>query len=188
MSKQSNITTIMQGCQQGDAASQKALVMEASDMLYTVALRYMRQEANARDVLQDAFIRIFKSIHTFDPSRGEPLPWMRKVVVNTALRHLSKVKYTEELTHAEGGDYENIDPEALSTLNAKDILEAVKLLPPMYRKVFNLSVIDGYNHSEISDLLGINESTSRSNLTRAKSLLRTNLLTLEKQIVWAKAT
>ncbi len=186
MTKQSTINAIMRGCQKGDPVSQKALVMECSEMLYTVALRYMRDQFKAQDVLQDSFVRVFKSINTFDEKKGDAKAWMRRIVINTALKELGKKRYTEEFDPVHH-DYEGMDPAAVSNLQAEDLLEVVKDLPTMYRKVFNLAVIDGYNHREIAELLGINESTSRSNLTRAKSLLRKNLLKLENQEVWVAA-
>jgi len=181
----SDIQSIILRCKQGEAVAQKALVMHCSEMLYTVSLRYMKYPADAQDVLQDSLIKVFKSIHTYDPDRGNPMAWMRKIVINTALKQIKKRPYTSEVEDYQ--DYESIDPEVVSQLQAKDLLEVVKSLPPMYRKVFNLSVIDGYCHKDIADLLGINESTSRSNLTRAKSLLRKQLLKLEKQELWVRA-
>lgn len=186
MTISNDINILMEGCKQGNPASQRALVMQTSESLYTVSLRYMRYQADAQDVLQDAYIKVFKAIHTFDPSRGNPMGWMRKIVINTALKQLKSKNFVGEIKDYE--DYESIEPDAISSLQAEDLLEVVKILPPMYRKVFNLSVIDGYPHKDISEMLGITESTSRSNLTRAKSLLRKQLLTLEKNELWVKVS
>ena len=185
MPKYSDILTIMQGCKQGDPVAQKALVMSCSETLYSVSLRYMRHDADAQDVLQESLIKVFRAIQTFDPKRGNAMGWMRRIVINTALKQISKRAHTDEIE--DYYDYESIDPEALSDLKAEDLMEVVKSLPPMYRKVFNLSVIDGYNHKEIGDLLGINESTSRSNLARAKCFLRKQLLKLENHESWVTA-
>ena len=185
MHNNSNIQSIMTRCKQGDALAQKALVMQCSEMLYTVSLRYMKYPADAQDVLQESLIKVFKSIHTYDPNRGNPMAWMRRIVINTALKQIKKRPYTAEIEDYH--DYESIDPAVVSSLQAEDLLEVVKSLPPMYRKVFNLAVIDGYCHKDIADLLEINESTSRSNLTRAKSLLRKQLLKIENQELWVRA-
>lgn len=185
MPKKLSMDAIMLGCQKGDPICQKELVMECSEMLFTVALRYMRDHFKAQDVLQDAFIRVFKSIQTFDPNKGNAKAWMRRIVINTALKALNKQQYTEDIDATFGG-YDAMDAEVVSQLQAEDLLEVVKSLPTMYRKVFNLSVIDGFNHKEIAEMLGINESTSRSNLTRAKSLMRKHLLKLETEELWVK--
>lgn len=185
MPQYSDIHAIMQGCKQEDPLAQKALVVSCSESLYTVSLRYLRSEADAQDVLQESLIKILKGMHTYDSRRGNPMGWMRRIVINTALKHISKHIRTDEIE--EYKNYGLIDPQAISDLKVEDLMEVVKSLPTMYRKVFNLAVIDGYKHKEIADLLGITESTSRSNLARAKRFLRNQLLTIEKHELWRKA-
>ena len=147
----------------------------------------MGDDTKAQDILQETFIRIFKSFKTYDPDKGALSTWMRKIAINCALRSLNKK--TLEISNLSVVDYDqkyNVEPEAISKLSHDDLLKIVQTLPDGYRQVFNLSVIEGYSHREIGEMLGIAAVSSRSNLSRAKQLLRKKILDSKTTDQWIR--
>jgi len=147
----------------------------------------MGDETKAQDVLQETFIRIFKGFETYDPEKGALSSWMRKIAVNCALKSLKKKKL--EISNLSVVDYDqkfSVAPEAVSKMSHDDLMELVQTLPDGYRQVFNLSVIEGYNHKEIGEMLGIEAVSSRSNLSRAKQLLRKKITEAKKADQWIR--
>lgn len=180
------IESIISGCQQNHAGCQKALVNRYSGLLYSICLRYVGDATIAQDTLQDAFIRIFKYFEKFDPDKGSLQAWMRKVTVNVALKSLNKKSLNTTSLSVDYNDKVSVAPDAISNMSVDNLMEVVRTLPDGYRQVFNLSVVEGYSHKEIGDMLGIQEVTSRSNLSRAKQLLRKKLNSLYKTESWVK--
>jgi len=180
------IKQLVSGCVKKDATSQRQLVDTFSSMLYTVCLRYMGESHLAKDVLQDSFIRIFKGIHTFDSERGSLQGWMRRVTINVALKQLKKQKSRMESEIGDNVAHLTKASDVTDKLAAEDLLKVVRTLPEGYRQIFNLSVVEGYNHREIGEMLGIEEVTSRSQLSRAKQLLRKKLVNMQTDKSWAK--
>ncbi len=138
----------------------------------SVVRRFSSVEEDAREILNDAFVKAFSKIHLFD-ERSDFKPWFRKIVVNTSIDHyrsaMGKVSTTD------GGEITAQIPENasfLDSLNANDIIRLLDSLPDIYRIPFVLYEIEGYSHAEIAKKLKIKESTSRSNLTRAKQQLQ----------------
>ena len=131
---------------------------------------------DARDVLQDAFLIIFKNFHQFDQSKGQLEPWLKRVTINVALQHnRSKKIYPIEISE----ENQNVPQEQalpIDKMSADELIALIARLPTKYRTVFNMYVIDGYSHKEICTALDINEASSRSNLSRAKSILKKNIL------------
>ncbi|UBM57904.1 RNA polymerase sigma factor [Marinilongibacter aquaticus] len=167
---------IIERCLKQDRLAQKQLYDLYSGRLFVVALRYMKDEDEAQDVLQDAFIKVFKYLDTF--RADSPIEvWLRKIVVNTALKAL---KRKSNLTLALDGDHminheyhhQNLGFENLSL---QHLLKMIGDLPEGCRTVFNLYAIDGYKHNEIADMLGVTEGTSKSQYSRAKGLLQEKL-------------
>lgn len=177
---------IIVGCRQGNAHCQKELVNRYSGLLFAVCIRYTGNEQKAKDILQDTFIRIFRSFKTFNPDKGSLPSWMKKIAVNTALKDLGKKNIQSSSLSIEIHEKARIEASALDNLMAEDLLKVIQTLPEGYRQVFNLSVIEGYNHKEISKMLGIEEVSSRSNLSRAKQLLRKKLEAFKKNESWAR--
>ena len=134
----------------------------------------VRQEAE--DVLQEAFIRVFKSLHQFR-SEGTLEGWMRKTFVRVAINQLKRSKIV--IDHIESADVAGSD-DVISELGAEEILSLVQQLPVGYRTIFNLSVVEGYSHLEIGQMLGIEAVTSRTQLMRAKQMLRQKIHQLNK--------
>jgi len=180
------VAEIIHACIQGNAHGQRQLVNQFAPMLMTVCRRYASANYGAQDILQDSFVKIFKAIEQFDDSRGSFEGWMRKIAINTALAQIRKhkIKINSDLE-----DHQNllsIDPEIYKKLNAEELLKIIATLPEKYRIVFNLSCIEGFNHKEIAEMLDIEEASSRSNLSRAKLLLRKKILANKKLTSWVR--
>jgi len=180
------IQHLVQGCIQQDENCQRALVHQFSGMLYSICLRYIGDAHKAKDTLQDSFIRIFKAIHQYNPERGSLQGWMRKITVNVALKQLKKEKLRKEGPMTENLTDFHRAPKVAEKLDTDDLMKLVMTLPEGYRQIFNLSVIEGYNHREIGKMVGIEEATSRSQLSRAKQLLRQKISKLENSESWAR--
>ncbi len=181
-----DIQHLVQGCIQQDQTCQRELVNKFSGMLYSICLRYVGDEHKAKDTLQDTFIRIFKAMHQYDPTRGSLQGWMRKIAVNVCLKQLKKDKIRNEGPLTEQlSDYHKA-PKIAGQLEEADLMKLVMTLPEGYRQIFNLNVIEGYNHREIGEKLGIGEATSRSQLSRAKQLLRKKIIKLENSESWVR--
>lgn len=170
---------LLQACQRGDARAQSALYERYKRSMMGLCLRYARHRADAEDVFQEAFVKIFR--HLGDLRHADHLgAWVRRVVVNTAINHYhrhDKLRHTDDLENgaeAIAGD----DSALLAQLETEELLRLVQRLPDRYRLVFNLHVLEGYAHPEIGELLGISENTSKSQLARAKSWLRRELRAL----------
>ncbi len=154
---------------------QRQLYERFAGKLFVICKRYVKDPDEAEDVLQDAFVKIYRSIGNF---RFEcPLEaWLKRIVINTALKHLRKQKPWEHTV-----DVQELAPllpqadQSLPMLNYQYLLELVGELPPGCRTVFNLYAIEGYTHPEIADLLAIAEGTSKSQYARARNLLQQKL-------------
>ncbi len=170
------------GCVNKDPKFQHALVMQYSEGLYATAVRYIKDTDEAKDILQDSFLKIFKSMHQFDPSKGSLSAWMSKVVVNQAIKYWHKQK--RQVAYEDYLPVTFEQPLILDKLNSERLYHLITTLEDPYRMVFNLHVIEGYSHKEIAEKLNVKTSSSRSMLTRAKSMLRTKIARLKKQKAW----
>ena len=162
---------IIRGCQRGKKKSQYALVERYSGMLMTVCRRYVSDEATAKDLLQETYIRIFTHIRNYQPT-GSFEAWMRTIAIRCALQWLRQKYVQQEFTAEETISEEMSEPEVYGNLMMEEMIALIQELPPGFRAVFNLSVIEGYSHQEISEMLEIQESTSRSQLLRARRILQ----------------
>ncbi len=161
---------LIKGCMRKDTQCQRMLYEKYAPKMMGVSLRYCNSKMEAEDVLQDAFIKIFEKIKTFQ-SKGSFEGWIRKIVVFTALKSNDK-----RITKFEPGNLDNVaeqslDPKALSNMHTQNILEVLQELPDGYRTVFNLYAIEGYSHKEIGEMLDISDVTSRTQFSRAKQFL-----------------
>ncbi len=171
---------LLENCKKGDKPSQYELVKRFSPSLLTVCRRYTRDDAMAKDVLQETLIRIFKNIDSFQLDKPFG-PWARQIAVRSSLQWIQKNYFKREsaveIFHTEP----NHVPEVFNNLGTEVILKCIQELPVGYRTVFNLNIIEGYSHKEIGELLDISEGTSRSQLNRARRLLQTKLTDLQKR-------
>jgi RNA polymerase sigma factor (sigma-70 family) len=165
-------TEIIRQCQKGKQAAQHKLFNVYADRFYRLALRYVKTEADAEDIVMMSFVKIFNSIKTFEIREiGSLDAWMRKIVVNEALMWLRK-KHNFNLTESLDLENPEHDLESLHEIDAEYLYQLIVELPAGYRTVFNLNVIEGYDHREIGEMLQISESTSRSQLFKAKQILK----------------
>lgn len=134
---------------------------------------------NAEDVVQDSFIRIFQYLVQYR-NDGSFEGWIRRVCVNTCIRYLEKAKRLQVDFPGEGMPEYPVEPDAISRMSADELLGVIDKLPDGYRTVFNLSVIEGFHHKEISELLGIEESSSRSQLTKARKYIQRSIAATHK--------
>jgi RNA polymerase sigma-70 factor (ECF subfamily) len=151
--------------------AQQALYEQHYGKMMGVCLRYAGSRDEALDLLHEGFIKVFQRIGSYRPGTSL-LAWIRTIVVNTCIDYYRKNarRRTEDL--ADVHHLHNDDPDVLSNLTEREILAAVQELSPAYRAVFNLYVVEGYSHKEIADALDITESTSRSNLVKARAKLQ----------------
>lgn len=172
---------LIKACIREDAASQKEVFDRYSGRMLTVCLRYARSSADAEDILQDAFIKVFDKMHQFK-FEGSFEGWIRRIVVNTALKKYSLRRYEKEVVGYEikEKDESSIEASAYSDLTAKELMDLINALPSGYKLIFNLYVIEGYQHDEIAEMLGIQPGTSRSQLVKARNMLQKQILQLQK--------
>jgi RNA polymerase sigma-70 factor (ECF subfamily) len=155
----------------GEPASQQELFDRYAGKMMTICLRYARHRLEAEDMLQDAFIKVFIKIDQFS-FNGSFEGWVRRVVINTALKHVKKKGFSMEQMGMEMAPEKSLNPEVFSKLSVDELMEMIASLPNGYKTVFNLYAVDGYSHKEISEMLQIQESTSRSQLVKARRLLQ----------------
>jgi RNA polymerase sigma-70 factor (ECF subfamily) len=167
---------MLQGCLDNLATAQEALYNRFSPRMLGVCYRYARNREDAEDMLQEGFMKIYSQIHQFR-NTGALEGWIRKIIVHTCINILKKNKKFSEsvdLIHASGVHIN--ENNITSMLQAKQVVECIRLLPMGYRTVLNLYAIEGFSHKEIGSILDIEESTSRSQYTRARGLLEEILL------------
>jgi RNA polymerase sigma-70 factor (ECF subfamily) len=167
------IRKIIKGCLAGNRRDQELLYRRHAAKLYAVCLQYSGNDEEARDILQEGFIKIFENLANYK-HEGSFEGWMRRIVVNTALE---KFRSRHSLYRVDDIDLipepdADPDTEDYSGLEAVDLLDIIRELPPKYRMVFNLFAIEGYSHKEISEMVSISEGTSKSNLSRARIILQ----------------
>ncbi|MGB5942240.1 MAG: sigma-70 family RNA polymerase sigma factor [Leeuwenhoekiella sp.] len=160
---------LIQDCKAGKSHAQETLYRRYASPLYSCSLKYSRNKAEAEDNLQDAFLTIFKKIGQFT-HRGSFEGWLKRVVINTALQRYRKQELYEIVNEQAIEQVEIELDEDKVTLDF--LLKIVQELPDRYRLVFNLYALDGFSHREIAEMLTISEGTSKSNLARARLILK----------------
>ena len=170
---------LLKACIQGDRKAQRKLYEQLAPKMFPVCLRYMNNREMAEDVMQDGFVTLFSKLDSYSGT-GSFEGWARKIFVNTALMQLRRNDVLKESDNLDDAwDIGSPGPSAIQEIGFKELLELIAELPPGFRTVFNMYVIEGYSHKEIADELGISENTSRSQLQRARVILQKKIL--EKQ-------
>lgn len=164
---------LIEACRQGDRKAQKGLYEWFAPKMYALCLRYTGSPDDARDVLQNGFIKMFSKMADF---RGEGSfeGWLRRIMVTCCIEHYRRNKASELLQPIDGHLTEKISDQqtVLDDIHAAELADLIGRLSPGYRAVLNMFVVEGYSHKEIAETLGITEGTSKSQLARARSLLR----------------
>ena len=167
---------LLQGCLNNDATAQQELYQRYSPKMLSVCYRYAKAREDAEDMLQEGFIKVFRQIEKFE-ARGSLEGWILRIIVHTCINHLKKnKKFNDHVDLAFAGNITTREDDIPAMIQAKQIIECIRLLPIGYRTVLNLYAIEGYSHKEIGRLLDIEESTSRSQYTRAKNMLEEVLI------------
>ncbi|MEP6949062.1 MAG: RNA polymerase sigma factor [Ginsengibacter sp.] len=178
LKEQSNHTLsesdLIQGCISGNRQMQEILYRQFSPKMYGVCLRYSGNVEDANDLLQEGFIKIFKNLVRFRGD-GSFEGWMRRIFVNTSIEHFRKKVKLYNVSEVQENTIEDVELNVLDSMAEKDIILLVNELAPGYKAVFNMHVIEGYSHKEIAEILGITEGTSKSQLARAKGVLKKSL-------------
>ena len=167
------IKEIIKGCLAGNRRDQELLYRRHAGKLYAVCLQYSGNNEEARDILQEGFIKIFENLDSYK-HEGSFEGWMRRITVNTALEKFRSRNNLYRVDDIEQVPEPEVEPDNqdYAGLEAADLLEIIRELPPKYRMVFNLYAIEGYSHKEISEMINISEGTSKSNLSRARAILQ----------------
>ncbi len=171
-----NEKQLIEGCINGDRKAQKALYDKYSHRMMAVCLRYMKDMEDARDLMQEGFVKLYTNIHKY-MGEGSFDGWVRKIFVNCALERLRQNDVLRNADDINGLDYAEIPDESATTeMSSEEIMMYVRSLPDGFRTVFNLFAIEGYSHKEIGYKLNISESTSRSQYMRARKMLQKMIL------------
>ena len=170
---------LIESCIKGDRASQKVLYDRLASRMFPLCIRYVGDRELAEDILQEGFVTLFTHLSDYKGD-GSLESWARKIFVNTALMELRKkdaLKMSEDLETVRGMKTEITSQ--LQSIGYKDLMKLITQLPPGFRAVFNMYAVEGYSHKEIGDILGISESTSRTQFSRARSWLQNKLKEIE---------
>ncbi len=163
---------ILKGCLNNEPAAQQELYQRYSPKMLSVCYRFAKNREDAEDMLQEGFIRVFSQIHQFR-AQGAFEGWVRRIIVHTCINILKKnKKFNESVDIIHATNIQVREESVPSIIQAKQIVECIRMLPIGYRTVLNLFALEGYSHKEIADMLDIEESTSRSQYTRAKAMLQ----------------
>jgi len=176
-----SLENLLNRLKKGEEGAFKELVFSFSSRLMTVARIYSKNEDDAKDVLQEAYVRVFKKIDTFvGHEEAAFYSWMKRIIINLCLSRNQRKRYKMEQSLETTIVNDSINPQVLGDLNHEQIMKLVFELPEGYRQVFALYAVEGYSHKEIADQLNIGESSSRSQYMRARKLLQKQIHNLYK--------
>lgn len=170
---------LITGCISGDRRAQELLYKQFYGPMSTICLRYTRNQEDAIEVLHNGFLKVYKNIHTYDATKASLYTWIRTIVVNSAIDFIRQRGKFYNHIELEKAEEPAIDADAVQRMSSRELLKLVQQLTPATQGVFNLYVIEGYNHREIANLLGISEGTSKWHLSEARKQLQKLLQTLQ---------
>ena len=166
---------LIKGCQKGKREFQQALYDKFCDGMYLVALRYSKMQQEAEDILQESFIKVFKNIENFRKDSSLAY-WIKRIVVNTALNHQRSKLYLYPMVDVTELDHWSDRESIISGIGYDDLMKLIQELPTGCQVIFNLFAVEGFKHHEIAKMLDISEGTSKSQYSRAKTLLAEKIL------------
>lgn len=168
-------TSLLDACIQGDRKSQKRLYELLLPYLNAIVRRYLFDSSLHQDALQEAFIKVFAGLKTFDPAKGTVKQWAARVTINAAM---AQGKMAAKQVYTSSGDWDRVpvvQPVVLDKLNNDDLIAHLRQMPPNFFEAFSLHVIDGFEHKEVAQLLGISPELARQRVSRARKWVRTAL-------------
>jgi RNA polymerase sigma factor (sigma-70 family) len=170
-----DIDQLVEDCKRNNRRAQEQLYRQFYNYAVTIALRYSRDEADAADIMSHAFVKIFKSMHTFDKTKGALQTWIKRIVMNEGLDHLKARERFSKDMELETVEEPQISNTVLERMGADEIMKLIHQLPPATHAVFVLYAVEGYNHREIAEQLNISEGTSKWHLSEARKKLQQQL-------------
>jgi RNA polymerase sigma factor (sigma-70 family) len=173
------ISQLIDRCKAGERKAQELLYKQFAAKMLAVCMRYATDKMEAEDMLQNGFIRVFQKAGDY---RGEGSfeGWVRRIMVHSAIEYYRKHhKMLRVIDIDEAGHEPSVNPVAASNLDAKALMALIQQLAPGYRMVFNLYALEGYSHKEIAEILGISEGASKSQLSRARNILKEQIAKME---------
>lgn len=161
---------LIQQCLSNNVLAQNELYRRFAGKMMGVCMRYAKNRDDAKDILQDAFVRVYLNLRSFK-AEGSFEGWIKRIMINTAIKH-----YRKNLKFANNVDIEaaydvGFDNNIIGKMAVNELMDKVQVMPDGYRTIFNLYIIEGYQHNEIGEMLGISEGTSKSQLARARNFL-----------------
>jgi len=162
---------LLKECKRGKSDSQEILYQRFASAMYGLCLQYASSEEDAQDILQEGFIKVFAKLDQVKNPAALP-GWIRRVMINTALEKYRSQVVLQRVDELREDYHEDTGNEALDKISCEELVTLIQTLTPRYRMVFNLYAIEGYSHQEISEELGISIGTSKSNLSRARTILQ----------------
>jgi RNA polymerase sigma-70 factor (ECF subfamily) len=165
------LSIIIKKCKNNDRDSQRLLYKHFYNYGMTVCLRYAAHREEAKEILNDAFVKVFTKLNLYDPNLSFKA-WLNKILVNTAIDYFRKNQSTPQIVDLVHAQHYEVADEALQNLSVQEVFQMVNRLSPAYRMVFNLYVVEGFKHHEIAEKLGISTGSSKSNLAKAKMRLK----------------
>ncbi len=162
---------LVKDCLKQKPEAQRQLYEQFAKTMLGVCYRYTKSFKDAEDVLQDGFVKVFLHLRQYK-QEGQLGAWIRRIMVNTAINFLKRNrKYRDEMYFTEQSLHPVADDNPAIILQAKELADLIRQLPPGYQAIFNLHAVEGYSHVEIGEMLGISDGTSRSQYARARALL-----------------
>jgi RNA polymerase sigma factor (sigma-70 family) len=172
VSEEQNINNLINGCKASNRKAQEQLYRSYYRAMINLCLRYTKTETDALEVLNTGFYKVFKSIHRYDAGKATLYTWIRTVIINSCLDFIKAKQNRFETGELEQAATIHVAPNVIAKMSASEILHLMHQLPPATQAVFNLYVIEGYNHNEIGKLIGISEGTSKWHLSEARKRLQ----------------
>jgi RNA polymerase sigma factor (sigma-70 family) len=170
-----DIEELLQGCRNNQRRAQEQLYRQFYRFAMTIALRYSRDEMDAADIVSHAFVKIFKSIHAYDSSKGALQTWIKKIIINEGLDHIKARERFSQNVELETVAEPVISNSILEQMGADEIMKLIHKLPPATHAVFILYAVEGYTHKQIAEKLQISDGTSKWHLSEARKFLQEQL-------------
>ncbi|MEM7372916.1 MAG: sigma-70 family RNA polymerase sigma factor [Bacteroidota bacterium] len=170
----SDIQPLIQACQEGQRDARASLYRQFYNYAMSICLRYSKDREEAKEIVNDGFLKIFAKLDKYD-HRKSFQGWLRRIMINASIDFYRRNQKHYHQADLEAAKHMGVEAHGLSSLTQQEIMDAVQKLPPSYRMVFNLFVVEGYKHEEIAEELGISIGTSKSNLAKARAKLKVSL-------------
>ena len=182
-----DLKKIIKGCASGNVRAQEELYHMLAPKMFGVCLRYAKDKTDAEDSLQEGFIKVFQNIGGFR-HEGSLEGWVRRIMVNVSLEKFRKQHLMHPVEDISIYEEPQISDDIITHISAQELMELIQQLPPRYKMVFNLHVLEGMNHKEISEEMNISVGTSKSNLARAREILKRKVAELYRELVKNNST